>query len=198
LGGVTFFLALLSKEMAVAGLLVVPALDWLSTRRLYWRRYAPLLLGSIAYFALPPAQRRRVGWRRAGARRALHNSRSICCAVGFYGVRSLVPVRLCAYVPTVPDAAIYLAAGVLLPLAGAGLLYRAWRQARWPLVFLLVWFALTLAPSLTVIVRRSGSAPVADRYLYVPSVATCISSSAVVSATRRQRLSARWPLMSRH
>src|SRR5262249_52843591 len=44
LGGVTFLLALLAKEMAIAALLVVPTLDWLSTRRLYWSRYLPLLL----------------------------------------------------------------------------------------------------------------------------------------------------------
>lgn len=195
MAGVTFFLALLSKEMAISGLLVVPALDWLSTRRLYWQRYAPLLVASIAYFALRQGS---VGALVGGtpvpavpAQLAL----DLLHAVGFYAVRSLAPVGLCAYIPTVPDATIYLAAGVLLPLAGAGLLYRASPQARWPLAFLLVWFALTLAPSLTVIVRRSASAPVADRYLYVPSVASCMLVAwAIFSVTRRQRLSARWPL----
>ena len=195
MGGVTFFLALLCKEMAITGLLVVPALDWLSTRRLYWRRYAPLLLAGIAYFAL---RQRSVGAFVGGEpvpAAAAQLALDLLRAVGFYLVRSLAPVRLCAYVPTVPDAAIYLAAGVLLPLAAAVLLYRAWGQARWPLAFLLAWFALTLAPSLTVIVRRSASAPVADRYLYVPSVASCMLVAwAIVSVTRRQRLSVRWPL----
>jgi tetratricopeptide (TPR) repeat protein len=102
---------------------------------------------------------------------------------------------LCAYVPTVPDANVYLAVGILVPLAAAGLLYRGWPQARWPLAFLLLWFALTLAPSLTVIIRRSASAPVADRYLYAPSVASCMLIAwAIASLARRQRLSGRWPI----
>ena len=194
-GGGTFFLALLSKEMAIAGLLVVPALDWLSTRRLYWRRYAPLLVASIAYFAL---RQRSVGALVGGTPAPAAPAElvlDLLRAVGFYVVRSLAPVGLCAYVPTVPDAAVYLVAGVLVPLAGAGLIYRAWPQTRWPLAFLLGWFALTLAPSLTVIVRRSASAAVADRYLYVPSVASCMLIAwAIDSVTRQRRLSARWSL----
>jgi protein O-mannosyl-transferase len=195
IAGVTFFLALLSKEMAISGLLLVPALDWLSARRLYWRRYAPLLVAAVAYFAL---RRASVGALIGGT--PVHSvpaqlALDLLHAIGFYVVRSLAPVGLSPYIPTVPDATLYLAAGVLLPLAGAALLYRAWPQARWPLAFLLLWFALTLAPSLTVIIRHSASAPVADRYLYVPSVASCMLVGwAIFSVTRRQRLSPRWPL----
>jgi protein O-mannosyl-transferase len=195
MSGVTFFLALLSKEMAIAGLLVVPALDWLSMRRLYRRRYAPLLLAGIAYFAL---RQRSVGALVGGAPvpgAPADLTLDLLRAVGFYLVQSLAPVRLCAFIPTVPDAAIYLLAGVLLPLATTALLYRAWPQARWPLTFLLMWFAFTLAPSLTVVIRRSASAPVADRYLYVPSVASCMLVAwAIVSVTRGLGLSARWSL----
>jgi tetratricopeptide (TPR) repeat protein len=195
MSGVTFFLALLSKEMAITGLLVVPALDWLSTRRLYWPRYAPLFLASIVYFAL---RQHSVGALVGGApvpATPAELAPDLLRAVGFYLVQSVAPMRLCAFIPTVPDAAIYLAAGVLSPLATVALLYRAWPRARWPIAFLLLWFAFTLAPSLTVIVRRSASAPVAERYLYVPSVASCMLVAwAIVSVARRQGLSMRWTL----
>jgi hypothetical protein len=39
---------------------------------------------------------------------------------------------------------------------------------------LTAWFFATLAPAFTVLLRRSASAPVADRYLYLPSVASCL------------------------
>jgi tetratricopeptide (TPR) repeat protein len=194
-GGLTFFLALLSKESALAGLLVVPALDWLSTRRLYWRRYAPLLLAAVAYFVLRQRSVEGLAGGAAPSGTPAQLLPDLLAALGFYLVRSLAPVGLCAYIPTVPDAPIYLAAGILLPLGAAGLLYRGWPEARWPLAFWLAWFALTLAPSFSVIAWRSAVAPVADRYLYVPSVASCVLIAwAVFAVARRQRLSARWPL----
>jgi tetratricopeptide (TPR) repeat protein len=193
-GGVTFLLALLSKEMAISGLLIVPALDWLSTRRLYWRRYTPLLVATVAYFAL---RQRSVGALVGGAPVPIAGDvvLDLLRALGYYFVRTFAPVGLSPYVPTVPDSPVFLLAGVLAPLAAAGLIYRTWPQARWPLAFLLLWFALTLAPSLTVIIRRSASAPVADRYLYVPSVATCLLAAwGVFALARWKGLTSRWPL----
>src|SRR5262245_8417242 len=100
LGGATFFLALLSKEMAVSALLVVPALDWLSTRRLYWQRYIPLLVAAVAYFTLRQGSvGALVGGTPAPVAPALL-ALDVLRAVGFYVVRSLVPVGLCAYIPT--------------------------------------------------------------------------------------------------
>jgi len=195
LGGVTYLLALLAKEVAISGLLAVPALDWLSAGRLYWRRYVPLVLASIAYFAL---RQQNLGALVGGAPLPVAPTQlalDLLGGIGFYLLRSLVPLGLCAYVPTVPDGAIYLAAGVLVPLAAAALLYDAPPAMRRRLAFLLLWFALTLAPSFTVIVRRSGSAPVADRYLYVPSVASCMLLAwAILSLARRARWPERWTL----
>jgi tetratricopeptide (TPR) repeat protein len=105
----------------------------------------------------------------------------------------VIPLQLCAYIPAVPADAGYLLAGLVALVLGGALIVFAWRRGRWPLAFLVAWFFMTLAPSLTVIVRRSASAPVADRYLYVPSVASCLLLGwAVVHVTRRLRLSARW------
>jgi tetratricopeptide (TPR) repeat protein len=193
LGGVTFLLGTLSKELALACVLLVPALDLLSTGRLYWRRYVPLALAAAVYFAL----RRQAlgafvgGMPAAAAGPQLMND--VLRAVGFYALEAVIPSGLCAYIPVVPPEAGYLLAGLLALLLCGTLMALAWQREHWPLAFLVAWFFMTLAPSLTVIVRRSASAPVADRYLYVPSVASCLLLSwAVVHLLRRLRLSARW------
>jgi tetratricopeptide (TPR) repeat protein len=193
IAGLTLFLALLSKELAIAGLFLVPVLDWLSTGRLYWTRYPPLLVATVAYFVLRQAS---VGALVGGAPVSVAESSvmlDLIRAAGYYIVQTVVPIALSPYVPSVPDGPLYLAVGVLAPVVAIGLLYRTWPRSRWPAAFLLAWFALTLAPSFTVILRRSASAPVADRYLYVPSVASCtLFAWAIVAAARRRRLSAAW------
>lgn len=192
-GGLALFLALLSKELAIAGLVLVPALDWLETRRAYWTRYVPLVLAVLGYAllrqhgagALIGGEPVAAAWDRL--------ARELVSAVGFYAIRSVAPVGLSAYIPAVPDGPLYVTAGVVLPLAVGLLLARGWPRTRWPLAFLAVWFVVTLAPSFTVILRRSASAPVADRYLYVPSVASCTALAwAIDAAARRTRLAASW------
>jgi len=60
-------------------------------------------------------------------------------------------------------------------------------------LFLLCWFVLTLAPSLLVILRRSASALVADRYLYLPSVGAVILVGWILTNLRPLH-SRRWRL----
>jgi hypothetical protein len=193
LGGATFFLALLSKEMAIACVLLVPVLDLLSQRRLLWARYLPLLVASGAYFVL---RDRALGAFVGGiptAESPVQLGLSLLRAFGFYVVRAIVPAPLCAYIPEVPGGSGYLIAGLVVPLLAFGLIGAAWRRSRWQVAFLVVWFFLTLAPSLTVIVRRSASAVVADRYLYVPSIASCLLVAwALVRGAERWRLAPRW------
>lgn len=195
LGSMTFFLALLSKEMAVAGGLIVPLLDRLSTQRLYWQRYLSLFVACIVYFALRQYSGGALVGGGAMQTAPAQLTLDILGALGFYTIRSVAPVGLSAYIPTVPDATSFVVTGLLLPLATVALLYVAWRQQRWGLAYLMLWFLLMLAPSLTVIVRRSASAPVADRYLYVPSVASSMLAAwAIVHMARRWRLPTTVPL----
>lgn len=195
LGGVTFLLAAFSKEMALACAVLVPFLDLLRLQRVAWRRYLPLAIGIVVYFAL---RRQALGAFIGGLATGAPPSElvgELLRAAGFYVVRAIVPMPLCAYIPAVPAGAGYLLIGLLAPLLGAALIAFAWRQDRWPLAFLAAWFFVTLLPSLTVIVRRSASAPVADRYLYVPSVASCLLLSwAVVRLAERRQLAGRWVL----
>ena len=94
-------------------------------------------------------------------------------AVGHYMVKLLLPVRQSAYIsdlPTGPLALSAIAATVVAVAAGAVM---AWRRGAQTVVFLLLWIGATLAPSLA-IVSKIPEAPVAERYLYLPSVGYCL------------------------
>jgi len=189
LAGGTLLLATLSKEMAVACVLLVPVLDLLSLRRLLWLRYIPLLLATGLYFLLRNhALGAFVGGMPSAATPAQLGV-DIVRAIGFYLARALVPLPLCAYIPTVPDAPLYFFLGLLGPLCVVAFVAAALRRRRWQPAFLVAWFCLTLAPSLTVIIRRSASAVVAERYLYVPTVASCLLIAwAIVRLGEQRRL----------
>jgi protein O-mannosyl-transferase len=195
LGGVTFFLAALSKETALACVVLVPLLDLLRSKHVDWRRYVPLASAGLVYFVLrQQAVGAFVGGTATGAPPQAIAGDALR-AMGFYVVQTLLPARLCAYVSSVPAGAGYLLVGLLGLLLGAVLFIIGWRRHHWPLAFLTAWFFATLAPAFTVLARRSASAPVADRYLYVPSVASCLLLAwALVRVAERQRLAARWVL----
>ena len=190
-------LALLSKELAVVVLLLVPLLDLMSTGRLHWPRYVPLVIATVIYFILRATALGTVISGMPTGAAPLQVAIDVLCAIGFYITRALVPVGLCAYIPEVPNSLAYLFVGASIPVVAVGLSVWAWRNGRWQPSFLALWFFVTLAPSLTVIVRRSASAVVADRYLYVPSVASCLLLAwAVMRLATQRRLAARWPALA--
>lgn len=192
-GGGTFFLALLSKEMAVAGFLLVPAFDWLQARRLFWRRYVPMAVAGGAYFLLRRASVGAVVGGQPAAADAADLAADLVRAIGFYLVRSVAPFGLSPYIPEVPASPALAVLGIAVPAAAAIVVWRRWPASRWPLSFLLLWFGATLAPSLVVIVRTSASAAIAERYLYVPSVASCaLIAWGLRSAVRRVRPADGW------
>jgi len=194
LGGVTYLLALLSKEMAVACLIVVPVID-IAGRRLVVTRYIPLWAATAVYFVMRRASLGAfVGGMATGAAPAALGL-DVVRAVGFYVARAVVPLGLCAYVPAVPDNIFYVLLGILAPLLAVSFVLVAWRRGRWQVAVLLTWFFVMLAPSLTVIIRRSASAVLADRYLYAPTVASCILAAwAIVTFVESRRLAARWSI----
>ncbi|HXQ24564.1 MAG TPA: tetratricopeptide repeat protein [Candidatus Acidoferrales bacterium] len=193
LGGFTLLLGALSKESALACVVLVPLLDVMSARRLRWERYVPLAVATAAYFMLRAhALGVVIGGMPTGAP-AVELIGDVFHAVGFYVVRAVATTGLCAYIPGVPTAWPYLLVGVVVPLVGTALMLAAWSRGSWQPGFLGVWFFVTLAPSLTVIVRHSASAAVADRYLYVPSVASCaLLVWAIIRLAQRRQIAMRW------
>jgi len=172
--GASLFLALCSKEMAVAGLVLVPLWNLCREGKLYWVRYAPLALAAALYFALRQGSLGTVGGGIPTGEGAATLARELLAALGWYAAKMLVPVGLNAYVPEVPGGAAFVIGGAACTAIGLGGAALAWARGQAVVAFLVVWFFVTLAPSLAVILRRSASAEVAERYLYLPSVAAAV------------------------
>jgi Flp pilus assembly protein TadD len=95
-------------------------------------------------------------------------------ATGLYLRRLAVPVGLDVYIPTVPDPGLCWSLGIIGLVGSAVLLFVSLRRGRRRQAFLLVWFWATLAPSLFIVLFGISQAPMAERYLYLPSVAFCL------------------------
>lgn len=187
--------AVLAKETAIALFVILPASDLMLGRqaapiaraggRAVRRRqhdrtppqssrvlpYVPLAAALFVYAAL---RRVALGSMLGSASAAsTDTARRLLAAVGLYAFKLLLPLRQCAYISDLPMHPLaLLAAGALLAaVAVAGLM--TWRHGERLATFLLLWLCLTLAPSLAIVVKIPA-APVAERYLYLPSVALCL------------------------
>jgi len=190
LGAGALLLALLSKETAVAAVILFPLLDWAQGRRLLSARVVPPIAATVVYFAL-----RKVGVGAflgglAQEQGALDLGFDTVHAFGFYIVQAFLPVSLQPYYADVPTSPAYLAIGLLAPVAVATIIVMQRRPAgtaakRAAMLALLLWFVLTLAPGLYVIIRRSALNLMADRYLYVPSVASCVALAWMIASAAR-------------
>lgn len=178
LGGVAALGALGAKEAGVAlypllllrDLLVAPTRsplgDWL-------RRYAGVGVAGAAYVLL---RRNALGEFVGSAPSAAPVPRSpldILAAVGAYAGELLWPWPLNAYIDQLPVTAFTIAAGLLFAAALAIAAWRWWVRADGLPLFALGWVALTLVPSLAIL-WKIPDAPLAERYLYLPSAGFCL------------------------
>ena len=176
--GAAAFASLAAKEAGVAlyplvllrDLLVRPArrplADWL-------RGYAGVAAAGVVYVLL----RRHALGEFVGSTPALAPTRrsplEIAAAVGTYVGKLLWPWPLNAYIDQLSLTPAEFAAGLLL----IGALLAAtwhWRARRDGLpLFALLWIGLTLVPSLAIL-WKIPDAPLAERYLYLPSAGFCL------------------------
>lgn len=186
LGALALFLALLAKETAVAAIVLFPLLDWAEGRRPQATRMLPPVVATAAYFALRKAAVGSFLGGLAQEESVAHLGLDVVRALGFYVVQAFAPTSLRPYYADVPGNPAYLILGLLTPLAAViaiALLQRSTvdTRKRAAVTCLLLWFFLTLSPTLYVIIRRSALNLLADRYLYAPSVASCIAIAWLIS-----------------
>jgi tetratricopeptide (TPR) repeat protein len=93
-------------------------------------------------------------------------------ALGTYLRLLVVPYPQNAYIADLPAGTTTFAMHVLVLLGFAAVSWWAWQRRNRAVLYALAWLGMTLAPSL-VIIARSSSAPIAERYLYLPSVGLC-------------------------
>jgi tetratricopeptide (TPR) repeat protein len=166
------FFGLLCKENAAALLVLVPAsLSVFDPPR---SRAARVALPPFAVAALAYAVLRSAGLRDSslGPLLAENPLPVYAGALGTYLRLLVIPYPQNAYIADLPAGTTTFAMHVLALLAFAAVSWRAWQRRDRAVLYALAWLGLTLAPSL-VIIARSSSAPIAERYLYLPSVGLC-------------------------
>ncbi|MBI5441697.1 MAG: tetratricopeptide repeat protein [Deltaproteobacteria bacterium] len=175
-------LGLLTKETVLAALVFLPALLlWVpasgegKTEHPSVRQHVELatllLLSTLAYLGL-----RTSAGVHYGASSPFSPAESLArltAALGYYVQKVIVPWPQYHFVPELPPVR-----SAVLPLSVAVVAagWALWRHkdGRKRIRLCLVWFLSSVAPALVVALRPLAATPVAERYLYLPSVAVCL------------------------
>jgi Flp pilus assembly protein TadD len=141
----------------------------------YWQGWLLLAGVGSVYFMIRSAALASEGTPlRAQESSTIVGIENIITALGFYVSKFFVPVRLTAYIPEIPDRGLNLLLGIAGMLAGGAILWLGTRRGGKSTAFLTAWFFATLAPSLSVAFFQVSKTPIAERYLYLPSVGLCL------------------------
>ena len=179
--GMCLLLGMLAKEVAIAGVVLIPARDWILDRKLRLPLYVPLVVSVGIYLVMRNLGLGKVDTGLPTGAGIGDSVYAVLSAIGWYVTKIPVPFRSGAYVPEVPTNLFYASAGLVVLMATVAAVV----VGRLRVVgFLLLWFVVTLAPSLLVIVRTSASAVLAERYLYLPTVGAAILVGQALAALR--------------
>ncbi len=101
---------------------------------------------------------------------ALEMARNLINAYGFYLEKLFVPTNLKAFIPEIPSSFLYTLLSITAVfLLGASIIFSFLRKNR-VIFFAIIFFFLTLAPSIMVAAMKISETPLAERYLYIPSL----------------------------
>lgn len=183
MASMALLLALFSKEVAVAGAGLGALLLWLPrpAPALAWRRFGIGFGAALALYLLlrlaadlGSAALLDLSFGEAATR--------LIRGIGYDVQMSLLPWRQAAFVPLELLPPLWLGG-----VATAALLLAGWftfrGRAEHPAPFVAwCWFGVTLAPALALLVVKASEQPVAERYLYVPSIGVSIAIGWLVAA----------------
>jgi len=198
LAGVFYFAALLCKELAIIGLVLLPLCFWMlpldkerAEHRLFpsWVYFSTFGAGTAWYVFL------RI-WN-TGTLASFHpppdireTATALIKAFSFYVAKILFPWPAAPYVQDLPGLAQSFVPNTAAVLLFSAAVYGFSRGKRLPL-FCVIFFVAALAPSLSVAIAGSSSTLLAERYLYLPGVAFALAlggSAAILRATGRGTL----------
>lgn len=205
LGALFYLLGLLSKEVALATLILVPATLFLAPKTdsseamvpgddkerhtstaLMWLGIAIAYLG-VTFLYLSLRQSVVTG---PGAIHADEIVSHLVRSTGYYLFKVLIPWPQSGFVTWEMTPGVV--AGMLAVLLAFGLTVlgvRSWiRHREGLLLYSMLWFGAALGPSLVIAISPMARTPVAERYLYLPSVAIALLAGAAVTAA----LATRW------
>jgi tetratricopeptide (TPR) repeat protein len=212
-----FLLALLTKELAVAMILMFPLMDFsvLGTRfsvfgfgkkseipnpksptpntdslLMILLRFIPPLLVLGLYFLLRSAKLQAAyGGASAETVTSASSWTQWIAAYGLYLKQMLLPFPHQPFIASVPSSSLWvLLSALALTALAAGFLAALGRGHRLP-VMALAWMILLLAPGVSVAVLRVAATPAAERYAYAASagMAMLVAWALIAAADRRVR-----------
>lgn len=184
-----FLLAILSKETALAMVLLLPFLYWLVPGEAFNKRRAGMVALSVLvtiglYIALRAGQGADVGALESGG--PGEAAGRVLAAASYYLVKIIYPWPQLHYVVELPGVGLTVAVlvcGALFLVGGI----RAARRDKPVLLISMIWFIATLAPSLSIALITTSKNPVAERYLYLPSVALSLCVGGFMAAAAQSR-----------
>ncbi len=179
--GLLTLAALLSKETGAAAIFLLPLAAWLPREELApaqkqpRHRYTPLWFtaGATAAAGALYVVLRHVGLQHyRGGEVVLPESfvLTLLAATGWYVWTLVWPFPQNAFVAEVPTHPWYVGVALCASVGTALGGLTALKKGQYPIFFSLAWFWCTLAPSLALLAMQP-EAPVAERYLYLPSIA---------------------------
>lgn len=196
-----FLLALLSKEVALAGLAVIPAALWLAPATgtvpaRASRIWSGLALALVIATAAALALRISAGTGARGSATAIDfasGTEALARSLAYLVIKPVWPWPQSNFVP---DAALPPAwVGIVAALALCAI--AAWSWRRWTArgdglpALALTWFGATVAPALAAAVLGVAETTMAERFLYLPSVAVALAvagGSVTLTETGRRKV----------
>src|SRR5581483_8792427 len=188
LSAACFFLSLLSKEVALAFPIVALGFDLINRRRtsqsvmygiLRYTAYAGLVL---IYFYLRGKEFASVpGLAGEGVHQSTHNIyriwevlKVLLSSYLFYINKLVFPFDFNAFIGIVPRDPYYLVSSILVILILCVIGFISIRKREDVTAFSIFWVFTSLGPSSLIAIFNISSAPLAERYLYIPSAGYCM------------------------
>jgi tetratricopeptide (TPR) repeat protein len=180
-----FLLALLSKEVALAGLAVIPAALWLApaTEAMpgrAFRTWTGLALALVMATAAALALRISAGTGARGSAIAIDfasGAEALARSLAYLVIKPVWPWPQSNFVPDAALPPVW--AGIVAALAVCAI--AAWSWRRWTArgdglpALALTWFGATVAPALAAALLGVAETSMAERFLYLPSVALAMA-----------------------
>jgi tetratricopeptide (TPR) repeat protein len=178
---ISYFLSLLSKELGIAFPFVAISLDYLtknlkSKNLLIYISYILvsclyIYLRARAYINVPEVSVLKEGSADYGPFFIyIESVKLLCNSYFFYLYKLLFPLDLNAFIPGVPNGLFYTFFSIITLMALSAITFFYGFKKERILLFAFLFFVFTLAPSATVALSNIAVTPVAERYLYLPSV----------------------------
>ncbi|GBD38375.1 hypothetical protein HRbin37_00624 [bacterium HR37] len=202
LSAFSFFLSLLSKEVAIVFPLITLSFDLLNLKLKDRRNilkysiylstvFIYLYLRGRAFITVPGSSLINLSETAKESLGIWEIIRTLLNSYFIYINKLVFPFSFNAFIGEVPANPYYTASSLFVLLTISVISFILLIRGEKSFFFNILWIIITLAPSLLVAIFKIASTPIAERYLYIPSAGYCIllASAILNPRLRNQRLS---------